>query len=141
MPFPQIRACVVCEGVRPEVLGKYTLLGLLGLAPDVQINIANFALPVTLCFVFLGGEGSGSFHVAMRVTTPSGATLPGLSEGDGELAPGKPTSVVFMQFQDVLPGPGRYTVVLAANGQDVYRTGFVLAQGDAQDMLRKQQAS
>jgi hypothetical protein len=140
MPNPQIQGCIICEGARQEVLGKWTLLGFFGLAPNVRVQIAEFAKPVTLCFVFAGGEAAGKFRITSRLTAPNGDNLPGPGV-EGDLLPGRPTTIFFMQYFSVLPGPGRYKIILAANGQDIYDTTFELAQGDAQEMLRKQRPS
>jgi hypothetical protein len=131
MALPKIRTCLVCEAVRAEVGGKWTLLGFFGVTPDVQVSIANFAFPVTLCFAFVGGDGSGRVRASIRVLTPSGKEISGTAV-DGELAPGKLASMFFMNFQSVLPGAGRYTVVLDMNGQEGYRDTFSLAQGTPQ---------
>lgn len=72
--------------------------------------------------------------------TSSGVNVPGGSTGEGDLAPGKVATNLFMQFQGVVPGPDRYTVVLTLNGQDVHRETFELAQGDAQAMRKQLQS-
>lgn len=64
MPIAPIKACIVCEQARPEALGKYSLLGYFGLAPNVVVNIGDFTKPVTLCFVFVGGQATDMFNSA-----------------------------------------------------------------------------
>lgn len=136
MPFPVISVCLVCEGARPEVLGKWTLLGFFGPAPNVRIAISNFSNPVSLVFVFAGGEGAGHFRTALRVTAQFGQTFPGVSEAEGNLLPDKPTSLFFFGLQSVVPGPGIYRAALLANGQQVYETTFELVQGNAEEIRR-----
>ncbi len=51
MPFPQFSYCIVCEGVRPEVGGKLTILGFYGLTPNVEIAVANPNLPLNIVLV------------------------------------------------------------------------------------------
>lgn len=126
MIIPQIRACLVCEGARQEVLGKWTLLGFFGVTPDVRISITDFTKPVNLCFAFAGNQAEGKLHIAIRVLTPSGTALSG-AEVEGEMLPGKPSSAFFMNFQGVIPEPGRCTVVLLVNGAEIYRSTFELA--------------
>jgi hypothetical protein len=139
MLLPQIHTCLVCEEARKEVLGKWTLLGFFGVAPNVHVAIADFAKPVALCFAFVGGEAVGKLRVAIRVMAPSGADVPGGSEVEGEFLPGKLTTALFMSFLGIVPGPGRCTVVLVVNDQGIYRTTFELVQGDAADMLKQLQ--
>jgi hypothetical protein len=126
MPPPIIRACIVCEQARPEASNKWALLGFFGVTPNVRIKIANFAIPVTLCFVFTSDEFVGKVHVEVRVVAPSGASIPGALPADGEFFPNQPGAMFYMHYQAVLPGPGRYTVVLVVNGADIYRDAFEL---------------
>ena len=51
MPFPNFDYCIICETVRPEVGGKLTLLGFYGLAPNVELAIANPVAPSTITLV------------------------------------------------------------------------------------------
>jgi hypothetical protein len=115
MPFPTITTCIVCEQARPEIGGKFTLLGFYGVAPDVRINIQNFNQPVGLCFVFVGGAGSGHFVIGLRITAPNGQTFDAPSV-EGDLAPAAIGSRFFMGFAGVLPGPGNYSASLLVNG-------------------------
>lgn len=131
MPPFQVQTCLVCEQARPELLGKWTLLGFFGVAPNVSISILDFSKPVALCFVFMGDALAGKIAGACRVVAPSGANIPGGAEVQGEFLPNRPSSAFFLGFQNVMPGPGRYTVVFALNGRDVYKTTFDLTQGSS----------
>ncbi len=51
MPFPAFDFCFICDGVRPELGGKLTILGFYGVAPQVEVVVGNAALPVTLAVV------------------------------------------------------------------------------------------
>lgn len=51
MSFPAFDFCIICDGIRPEVGGKATILGFYGVAPNVEVIVSNPALPVTLAFV------------------------------------------------------------------------------------------
>lgn len=51
MPFPQFDYCIICDVIRPELGGKFAILGFYGLAPNVEVVIANPSLPVILAFV------------------------------------------------------------------------------------------
>jgi hypothetical protein len=129
MPPFQVQSCLVCEEARPELGGKWTLLGFFGVTPDVHVGIGDFSKPITLCFVFLGGPLAGRIRGACRVAAPSGANIPGGAEVEGEFSPDRPTSAFFLGFQNVVPGPGRYTIVFALNGRDIYESTFNLIQG------------
>jgi len=129
MPF-RVRACVVCEQARPEVLGKWTLLGFFGLAPTIRVAIANFQLPVTLCFGFMSEEFAGRITANVRVVASSGP-IGGVSPPvQADIPATRPLTMLFLHFQGVAPGPGRYTVVLTVNGEDVFETSFLLENPD-----------
>jgi hypothetical protein len=139
--MPNIRACIVCEGVRQEILGKWTLLGFFGVAPVVRVSIGDFSKAVTLCFVFGGDEFVGTLRASLNVIAPSGVQVSGATDAVGEFFKGKPATMFFMQYQSVMPGPGRYTVIFTMNGQEAYRTTVDIDQGDAQDMARRRLGS
>jgi hypothetical protein len=127
MAFPTIDACFLCELVRPEAMGKFSVLGYFGLTPHVHMQVQNFALPLALCFVFAGGPGSGHFHIVMRITAPNGANFDAPSI-EGDLAAQATHTNVFAGFQGTLPGPGEYTVTLLVNGAQQFQTRFTLDQ-------------
>lgn len=127
MAFPTIDACFLCELVRPEAMGKFSVLGFYGVAPYVHIQIQNFALPLGLCFVFTGGPGTGHFRVGMRITAPNGAHFDA-QEIEGDLVAQANFTNIFMAFQSVLPGPGSYTATLLVHGTQQFQTRFVLDQ-------------
>lgn len=127
MPFPTVRACLICDQVRPELGNKFILLGYYGLAPVVSIVIVDFSQPITLCFVFAGGAGHGHFRIGVRVTAPNGTAFDG-SSVDGDLREGVPGSNFFMSFHGVLPGPGDYRVDLLVDGVSNFRTAFALTR-------------
>jgi hypothetical protein len=133
MPFPRIDACIVCEGVRQEVLGKLSIIGFYGIAPHVRVAIVDFSLPVTLWFLFNGGPGSGTFRVNVRLTGPRGATVYGL-EGIAEFRSEAMRSNIGILFQSTVPAAGQYTVDLLADGTQCYGASIEIEQGNLQEM-------
>jgi hypothetical protein len=130
MPFPQITTCLVCEVVRQEMLGKYALLGFFGVAPQIRIALRDFRLPYTVSFFFIGGSGSGTYHVELRVRGPSGQLVQGESVPlDGALDPSIPVSNFILFFNGLLPGPGQYRISLVANQAETYATNINFDQG------------
>jgi hypothetical protein len=124
MAFPQIVACIVCEGVRAEILNKHTLLGFFGVAPDLRVNVKDFRLPSTLMFVFCGGAGEGKFNLQLRVSDSSGAMLSNSAPYtiEGELFRGRPNTTVFFGFQGVLGKAGKFRVSLMVDNVEHYFT-------------------
>ena len=131
MPFPIIDACLLCDLVRPEALGKHSVLGYYGIAPYTQITIQNFAQPVGITFVFAGGPGDGHFRIDLRITAPNGAIFdaPGF---EGDLTEQTTGTNIFVGFLGVLPGPGEYTATLLVDGARQFQTRFRLQQAPGQ---------
>jgi hypothetical protein len=130
MAFPKIDACVVCEAVRAEILGKHILLGVFGLAPHAQVSLRNLQQPATLCFVFYGGGGEGKFNVELRVADRQGLAIPNAATGivDGELEKGKLATSVFLPFHGTFGKPGKYGVTMVGNDVVHYSTTVDIAQ-------------
>lgn len=133
MPFPRIQTCIVCEGVRAEPFGKLLIFGYYGVAPEVQIALLDYSVPVNLCFLFPGGAGSGNFRVAVRLTAPDGTNRESI-DGQGSTSFGPVRSNIVVYFQNTLPGPGRYTLTLLVDGRDNYQTAVELRQGTLDEM-------
>lgn len=125
MAFPTIQACFLCELVRPEPMGKFSVLGYYGLTPYARVGVSNFSLPLLLCFVFAGGQGSGHFRIELRITAPNGASFEA-QPAEGDLSAHSTLSNIFMGFNGILPGPGEYTVSLLVDGAPYFQTQFAL---------------
>ena len=102
------------------------VIGLYGIAPDVDIWIQDFAKPVTICFFFLGGPGVGHFRVDLRVVSDSGFTASG-SSAEGDLLPGRNRSAFAMAIEATFPGPGKYRAELLTNGVVQHWADFELS--------------
>lgn len=74
MPFPNFDFCIVCEGIRPEVGGKLTILGFYGVAPNVEVVVSNPNQPIMLSFVagVPPAPGPGVYQNVIMVIRPNG---------------------------------------------------------------------
>ena len=82
MRSPEFEHCLVCEGLRQEVMGKLTLLGFVGICPNVDVGVPRLDLPIVLMFVVVGGRGEGEHHanfdvIDLSTQLPIAATAPG----------------------------------------------------------------
>src|SRR2546422_7102525 len=76
MPFPTIRACIVCESVRQEPRNKLNVLGLFGMSPHVEMIVDTLAAPLSLAFLlFTEPGGEGTFRSQFRLLEPNGNVL------------------------------------------------------------------
>ena len=132
MAFPPIRACLVCEDVRIEQKGTATLVGLYGVAPDVEIRVPRFDRPVDRLAFFLStyGESDGMTHVvSLEARASDGSVVVPRAEAlPAEEAPPAGTpfrlAVIFTSWQVMLPGPGRYQIVVEVDGKPHFQTTF-----------------
>jgi hypothetical protein len=130
MAFPEIHCCVVCEGVRQEVMQKHILLGVFGAVPHVQIGIPRFDLPMNLWFAFFGGAGEGKFRCSLELHDENNVVLSNRVENsvEGELDPQKINTSVFLAFSGVVPSPGKYRIGFLVNGKQHYSSTMQVAQ-------------
>jgi hypothetical protein len=122
---------LVCEDVRPEFGGKSTILGFLGIAPDVRIFLADFQSPVPrLAFLLIGwwpSEGAGNFDVelAFRISDEQGELI-------FDFPPTKGTLQLETQRFNVgisvlgakFTHPGKYYATLLVNGNQHFQESF-----------------
>jgi hypothetical protein len=132
MPFPRIQYCLVSDAVRPEEGGKASILGFLGIAPDVAVNVKSLAQPVTLAFSFLtaSGGGDGKPHqVEFEILDGSNkAVFPRHPMPSPIIAPAQGRNTVVVDLTTVYPSAGRYTINLYIDGPLHFNTSFALAE-------------
>ena len=80
MSFPNADFCIVCESVRPEIGGKVQLLGFYGLAPHVEILVANMAQALAVSFLVgfpaVPAQDTNRLHEHFFIVTdPNGKVL------------------------------------------------------------------
>jgi hypothetical protein len=90
----------------------------------MQINLRDFKVPVSFCFLFCGGAGEGKFRVELRLSDPSGAvlanSLPPTAEGELVKARG-PNTTVILAFQGLVKR-GKVRVALIVDSVEHYFT-------------------
>jgi hypothetical protein len=125
---PQLDTCVVCEIVRPELGGKLTMLGFMGVCPNVDVGSPKLDQPLVLSFVMSGGPGEGTFMATFdvidvasdRVVAATGP-LPciALPDARNNFAP-----ALFLVFGS----PGRYAARCLVDEREVYRAEFMVSE-------------
>lgn len=133
MVFPQIRYCLVCEDVRPEADGKSTILGFLGISPDVELYLADFQSPVQrLAFLLISSwpsEGTGNFSadLTVRISDEQGALIFELPTTKATLPGESPTkrfNVGISVYGAKFTRPGKHYVTLLINGKQHFQGSF-----------------
>lgn len=131
MPFPKFKHCLICDNAREEVRGKVTLIGFLGVSPDVEILVPDppNGGALQLSFVFVGGAGGGTFPITYELfDVKQGVPL-------GKIDPGKPTDVVqgirttmILGLTGVYPHFGRYELRMFVAGKLEFAASFEISK-------------
>jgi hypothetical protein len=127
MMLPTFDYCIICEMVRPELGGKYILLGFYGLAPNVEILVQDTNRPIFLS-ILTGcpalSEATTTYECVVLITRPDGVGIfqtPPLrlvvAQDRRTLVP-----VAFNVPPPILPG--RYSIRLTVNGELRLDTSF-----------------
>jgi hypothetical protein len=77
MPFPPINFCIVCEGIRPELGGKLSILGFFGVTPNVDIGVVRLEQPLSVTVVLGFGvvPDANPYNHSIVVRNPDGSVL------------------------------------------------------------------
>lgn len=76
----EVVSCIVCEGVRPELGGKATILGFGGVLPYVDMGIKDLPAKLSNLTLLILIKGSGSAPANLLILNPDG-TAADPSEG------------------------------------------------------------
>ncbi len=78
MPFPRINYCLVCENFRQEILGKLSILGFMGITPNVDVGIGRLDQPFAVVFIIGFGiveDANQAYSYTGVILNPDGSTL------------------------------------------------------------------
>jgi hypothetical protein len=135
--FPEFQHCLICEGVRLERFRKVTVLGLYGLAPDVEILVKDFGQPFEkLSFLLLGGLASGKFKSSFQILDESGSAI--VSSPESELTFEETTrrqNLVLAVGNLLFPREGTYLFRVFFNGRLAFERAFRVLKGQDADFV------
>jgi hypothetical protein len=136
MPFPEFDFCLICDGVRPEMGGKLTLLGFYGIAPNVEVAIGNPAFPLSLAIVagFPPVLDIRVYDHSFVITDPSGNTIQRTPPSRLHVAPGGRGLVVFGFVMQPPYTFGTYTVRIQINNETKLNTSFRIRSANPAEM-------
>ena len=127
MAHPIFDSCVVCDLVRPELGGKFMLLGFYGVAPNVEIVIQSLNTPIVLSMVAASPpvlDSNIAYEYVVIITRPDGLGI--LQTPPRRLVPTKDIRIHFPIAFNIAPPilPGRYSVHITVNGELKLDTSF-----------------
>lgn len=72
-PNLNVPFCIVCEDIRPEMHGKYAILGFFGQLPFVKIRLQDMEKPVARLVFLLNIDGdAGEYAFKFTIMDPKG---------------------------------------------------------------------
>lgn len=136
MPFPRINFCLICDGVRPEMGGKLSILGFYGATPNVEIAVGRLDQPVSIVAVMGFGpitDATQVYNHSVSILNPDGTFLVQGPTARINVILGKPGLIV--SGAPAIPraaGPRRVRLVL--NGQTHFEDQFLIRQASPQEL-------
>jgi hypothetical protein len=137
MPSLKVSHCLICDTIRPELHNKITILGFLGITPDIEIQLQDLNLPVDeLSFVFMGSvNGSaGQTDLVFELFDANDARIFSTSQ-QHEMKPAARSNIIFDIRFLKFPRAGRYKVRLRVDSKPVYDTEFAISQAPESPVL------
>jgi hypothetical protein len=127
MPFPTFDYCIICEIIRPELGGKFILLGFYGLAPNVEIIVQDSNRPMSLSM--LAGcppvpEANLAHEYSIVITRPDGVGI--FQTPPLRLVPLPEKRLQIPMWFNIAPPilAGRYSIRLIVNREVKLDTSF-----------------
>jgi hypothetical protein len=127
--IPRLDTCLVCDMIRPELGGKVTILGHLGICPNVDVGVPRLDQPVALTFFIAGGPGDGTFMASFDVVDEADERVLA-STGSVECSATRVTATYFAPLLVLTFGSaGRFAVRCIVDEQERFRGRFAVSQG------------
>lgn len=137
MPFPDFDFCIICDGIRPEIGGKFTLLGFFGLAPHVEVATTNPAQPIPLAFI-AGfppvADAQAVYEYSIAIIRPNQTVAQQTPQQRLKVSAAGRGLVA---FTFVLPPPqasGLYSIRITVNHETKLDTGFRLRSANQTEL-------
>jgi hypothetical protein len=117
--------------MRPEPLGKATLLGYLGVLPNVSFNVANLKIPVKLLtMIFSLSKGQGDFEIVPKLLDPSQTNLlPNEDPIKISLSPDYGINFAVSLQNVTFKQRGLYTSQILCGAEVLFAESFVVGEG------------
>lgn len=126
LPFPRIKFCLICDQVREETRSKLSLLGFLGVSPDVDVFVADPSIgAIQLAFVF-GGDGgiAGQYNILFQLFDVQQNTIMASVDPGPAPAIAKLRTNIVLNLLASFPHFGPYELRLLVDGKLHYTAEF-----------------
>ena len=136
----RVKACMICDDLRPELNGKATIVGFGGILPIPKIAVSGGKTIPQLTFVFVLEPGASSSEVVMQITGPDGNTMTkSPNAGPINIGPTSAMNLAITTRNVRFANEGDYTIRLTSEGREVFVTALSVAFSDLQKSAAKVQ--
>lgn len=136
MPFPAINYCLVCEGFRQEMGGKFSVLGFFGVVPNVDIGLGRLDQPLALTLLLGFGavdDASQTYNHSVIILNPDGSVLFQTPQAKINTLSGKP-GVLIAVGAGIPKMSGLRTIKVVINGETWFEKQFMIRQATPQEL-------
>jgi hypothetical protein len=131
----ELSNCVVCEEARHEVENKTTLIGFLGVCPQVEVKVADLEKTVERLTLILSGSvrGTGKGLVKFELLDPSGDSVTKINDMPFDVPSGRRITFaqLFIQLKNVkLSLPGQYVIRAYIQDGQTFEASFAVLTSD-----------
>jgi hypothetical protein len=131
-------ACLICDSIHLESKHKATILGFLGLTPNVNIKVANTNAPLTeLSFLFVSKPLAElrSYHVGLSIKDPAGVLMFPVAEQAISLTKPERINLGYSFRPFKITGSGTYNVYLLVDDKRDLETNFSIVQAEPGELV------
>lgn len=124
--------CIVCEDVRPEMHGKYSILGFFGLLPHVNIKLKEMGKALAKLVFLMNIEGEpGKYKLKFSLIGPDKKKIVSMPIGEMEITDsGSQRSMAAVNLAGLVFGKkGLYKIQMSYKNEVFYEKSFRVEQG------------
>jgi hypothetical protein len=140
--LPPVKYCMLCEDVRFEQGGKYSVIGMFGILPDVSLLVQDLQAPIQrLAFLVVVGHKEGSYHLSMEIERPNKEkenlvkNVPLDLQAIKDNPEGTKGMMVVVKSGFIPKESGEFKFTIYADDQLFYQNSFLVNQGKSKDPL------
>jgi hypothetical protein len=126
-----VNHCIICEGLRPEVNGKATILGFIGILPNARLWVGSLNTPASFfTLVFTFSPEAAVVRIRPQILDPHGRSIiPVESYAMLQLLEEYPSNVVINLAGLEFVSTGRHTVQLYVDDRLSYSESVMIYEG------------
>lgn len=142
--LPPLSSCLIADQLRPELNGKFTILGFYGIAPRVGIYVPSVpaVLPMAAMLICEPTQDAGDFDLELEVKGPDGEDAVKRVRVSGLVSKPSPgQTYACINFAGIrLEQTGRYALNIWSEGQTHSTSTFECVIGRFVDGVMQQPA-